>query len=451
MGARSGEDAMKKKTARRRSKSAARPAGRAAGRGADRSGRRRAKISFGPPREQLDYISKGAVEIIRTEELLSKLERSHATGRPLTVKVGFDPSAPDLHLGHTVVIRKMKHFQDLGHRVVFLIGDFTGMIGDPTGQSKTRPPLTRRQVRENADTYRRQVFKILDPKKTEVAFNSRWLGKLGAHGFIELASKYTVARILERDDFSRRYRGGQPIGLHEFLYPLAQAYDSVALEVDVEMGGTDQTFNLLVGREIMREYGQEPQVVLTMPLLEGLDGVEKMSKSLGNYIGINEPSREIFGKAMSLSDDLMWRYWELCTDLSVPEIETLRGRVETGELHPKAAKADLAKRIVTDFHGPTAAAAAAAEFERVFARGETPDEIREVRLKTSPKPVWVPKLLVAVGLARSNGEARRLIQQGGVSLDGQRLADPGLEIVAKTPVSHLIKVGKRHFVKVYFD
>src|SRR2546425_4423155 len=262
--------------------------------------------------EQLDLIRKGAFEIISEEELEKKLRRSVEKQQPLTVKVGFDPTAPDLHLGHAVIIRKMKHFQDMGHRVVFLIGDFTGMIGDPTGQSKTRPVLTREQVKKNAETYKKQVFKILHPRKTVVDFNSRWLGKLGAAGFIGLASKYTVARILERDDFAKRYKVGMPIGLHEFLYPLAQAYDSVALKADVEMGGTDQTFNLLVGREVMREYGLEPQVVLTMPLLEGLDGVEKMSKPLGNYVGINEPPREIYGKVMSLSDARMWRYWELC-------------------------------------------------------------------------------------------------------------------------------------------
>jgi len=356
----------------------------------EKSPRTSGRQLFLPPGEQLAYIRKGAVDIIREEELLAKLERSHASGRPLTVKVGFDPSAPDLHLGHTVIIRKMKHFQDMGHRVIFLIGDFTGMIGDPTGQSKTRPPLTRNQVRQNADTYRKQVFKILHPKKTVIEFNSRWLGKLGADGFIKLASHYTVARILERDDFSRRYRSGQPIGVHEFLYPLAQGYDSVQLEADVEMGGTDQTFNLLVGRELMREYGQSPQVVLTMPLLEGLDGVEKMSKSLGNYIGINEPPREIYGKVMSLSDDLMWRYWELCTDLSMPEIETLKLRVAEGDLHPKQAKADLGRRIVTDFHDAAAAAHAAEEFERVFARHSEPDAVREVHMKTSADAIWLP-------------------------------------------------------------
>ena len=277
------------------------------------------------------------------------------------------------------------------------------------------------------------------------------LGRLGSDGFIKLASHYTVARVLERDDFSRRYKNGQPIGLHEFLYPLAQAYDSVELQVDVEMGGTDQTFNLLVGRDLMREYGQTPQVVLTMPLLEGLDGVEKMSKSLGNYIGINEPPREIYGKVMSISDDLMWRYWDLCTDLTMPEIETLKLRVAEGELHPKKVKEDLGRRIVADFHGKASAGRAAEEFERVFAQHREPDAIREVRLKVSVDPIWMPKLLVTVGLAKSNGEARRLIQQGGVTLDGERLADPGIEIEAKTPGSHVIKVGKRHFVKVHFD
>jgi tyrosyl-tRNA synthetase len=409
------------------------------------------RAAFRPPQEQYEYLRKGAVDIIRPEELLAKLERSHRTGVPLTVKVGFDPSAPDLHLGHTVVIRKMKHFQDMGHRVVFLIGDFTGMIGDPTGQSKTRPVLTKEQVKTNAETYKKQVFKILHPKKTVVEFNSRWLGRLGSAGLVQLASKYTVARLLERDDFAKRYKSGLPIGVHEFLYPLAQAYDSVALECDVEMGGTDQTFNLLVGREVMREYGLEPQVVLTMPLLEGLDGVEKMSKSLGNYIGINEPPREIFGKVMSISDDLMWRYWTLCTDLPQRDIETMRARLATGELHPKAVKTDLAKRIVADYHGDDAAAAAASEFEKIFTRKETPDEIREVRHRAEGGSIWVPKLLAECGLSKSSSEGRRLIEQGGVTIDGERLTDPRSEIPAAPGTSRLIKVGKRHFVRVTFD
>ena len=408
-------------------------------------------FAFAPAAEQIEILRKGAVQIIQVEDLLKKLERSCANGKPLTIKVGFDPSAPDLHLGHTVVLRKMKHFQDLGHRVVFVIGDFTGMIGDPTGQSKTRPALTKEQVKANAATYKKQVFKILHPKKTVVAFNSTWLAKLGAAGFITLAGKYTVARLLERDDFQKRYKAGQPIGLHEFMYPLAQGYDSVALEADVEMGGTDQTFNLLVGRDLMREYGLEPQVVLTMPLLEGTDGVEKMSKSLGNAIGIADAPREMFGKTMSLSDDMMWRYYTLCTDLTVREIEALKGRVAAGEAHPKQAKADLARRIVADFHGKEAADEAAAEFERIFARKETPDEIREVRLPSAQEPLWIPKLLVTAGLAKSNGEARRLIEQGGVSLDGERVSDPAATIAARPAAAHLFKVGKRHFVRVVFD
>jgi tyrosyl-tRNA synthetase len=409
-----------------------------------------ARTEFKPAEVQLEYLRKGAVDIIRSEELLEKLRRSQAAGKPLTIKVGFDPSAPDLHLGHTVVIRKMKHFQDFGHRVVFVIGDFTGMIGDPTGQSKTRPALTREQVRANAATYKKQVFKILHPKKTVVAFNSTWLGKLGAAGFIKLAGKSTVARILERDDFMKRYKSGQPIGLHEFLYPLAQGYDSVALEADVEMGGTDQTFNLLVGRDLMREYGLEPQVVLTMPLLEGTDGVEKMSKSLGNAIGIADPPREMFGKTMSLSDDLMWRYYLLCTDLKDHDIAALKGQVDDGTLHPKQAKIELARHLVRDFHGEAAAAAAAEEFERIFARRENPDEVREVRLPSQKEPIWIPKLMVEAGLAKSNGEARRLIQQGGVTVEGQRISDQAATLPAAASASYLIKVGKRHFVRVQF-
>ena len=409
------------------------------------------RAQFAPVPEQIEILRKGAVQILQLEDLGKKLERSRATGKPLTIKVGFDPSAPDLHLGHTVVLRKMKHFQDLGHRVVFVIGDFTGMIGDPTGQSKTRPALTREQVKANAATYKKQVFKILHPKKTVVAFNSTWLTKLGAAGFISLAGKYTVARLLERDDFQKRYKAGQPIGLHEFMYPLAQGYDSVALEADVEMGGTDQTFNLLVGRDLMREYGQEPQVVLTLPLLEGTDGVEKMSKSLGNAIGIADAPRDIFGKTMSLSDDLMWRYYTLCTDLTLREIESLKQEVASNRVHPKKAKADLARRIVADFHGEAAAVEAALEFERIFARKETPDEVREVRMPSAAEPLWIPKLLVAAGLAKSNGEARRLIEQGGVSLDGERVSDPAATIAARPAAAHLFKVGKRHFVRVVFD
>jgi tyrosyl-tRNA synthetase len=407
-------------------------------------------VSFLPADEQMELLRKGVVEILREEELKAKLERSRKQGEPLGVKVGFDPSAPDIHLGHTVVMRKMKHFQDLGHTVYFVIGDFTGMIGDPTGVSKTRPALSREQIEANAQTYRQQVFKILDAQKTRVEFNSRWLGSLTSYDWVRLASKYTVARILERDDFTKRFKANQPIGIHEFLYPLAQAYDSVALKADVEMGGTDQKFNLLVGREIMREYDLEPQVVLTMPLLVGTDGVEKMSKSLGNYIGIDEPPREIFGKILSITDDLMWRYYELCTDVSVGEIARMKEEVASKQLHPKKAKVELAKRIVTDFHSAADARTAEAEFERIFVSKEAPDEVEEVELSCEPAPLWFPKLLVKAGLAKSNGEATRLIQQGGVTLDGSRVESADLELKADAPTEHLIKVGKRRFVRVRF-
>ncbi len=407
-------------------------------------------MTFLPAGEQMEVLKKGAAEIIRPEELKAKLERSRKEGKPLRVKVGFDPSAPDIHLGHTVLLRKMRHFQDLGHEVVFLIGDFTGLIGDPTGVSKTRPVLDREEILRNAETYRRQVFKILHPEKTVVDFNSRWLETLSSEEWIRLASKYTVARILERDDFTRRFKANQPIGIHEFLYPLAQAYDSVALNADVEMGGTDQKFNLLVGREIMREFSLEPQVVLTMPLLEGLDGVEKMSKSLGNYVGIHESPRDIFGKVLSISDDLMWRYYELCTDLTLSEIAALRKKVGAGEVHPKRAKADLAQRIITDFHSAGEAAAAEAEFERIFVSHLEPDEVEEAVLPCGPEAVWLPKLLVTLKLAKSNGEATRLIRQGGVTLDGERVGSPETELKVDAPAEHLIKVGKRRFVRVRF-
>ena len=396
----------------------------------------------------MEILRKGAVEIIREEELKAKLEKSRIEIRPLGVKVGFDPSAPDIHLGHTVVMRKMKHFQDLGHEVYFVIGDFTGMIGDPTGVSKTRPALTREQIESNAQTYRDQVFKILHPEKTRVEFNSKWLGSMTSYDWVRLASKYTVARILERDDFTKRFKANQPIGIHEFLYPLAQAYDSVALKADVEMGGTDQKFNLLVGREIMREFHLEPQVVLTMPLLVGTDGTEKMSKSLGNYIGINESPREIFGKILSIDDDLMWVYYELCTDARVEEIARMKQAVSEKHLHPKQAKVDLAKRVIADFHSVAAAKAAAEEFERIFVAKEAPDRVEEVTLPCESSPIWLPKLLVKAGLAKSHGEATRLIGQGGVSLDGVRVESAELEIQADAPAEHLLKVGKRRFVKV---
>src|SRR5438874_13371354 len=335
--------------------------------------------------EQLAFLRKGAVEIIREEDLRAKLEKSARTGRPLRVKLGADPTAPDIHLGHTVVIRKLRHFQELGHTVIFLIGDFTGLIGDPSGKSATRPQLTREEIAANAETYKTQIFKLLDPAQTEIRFNSEWMDKLGSDGFIRLASHVTVKQILERDDFAKRLAEERPIALHELLYPLTQAYDSVALSADVELGGTDQKFNLLMGRNLQREYKQEAQVTVIMPLLEGTDGVQKMSKSLGNYIGINEAPQEMFGKIMSISDELMWRYYELLTDLSVGEVEQMRTRAANGEVNPRDIKVELAKRIITDFHSKSAADAAEEEFNRVFKRKEVPDEVEEL---TVTAQVW---------------------------------------------------------------
>jgi tyrosyl-tRNA synthetase len=390
--------------------------------------------------EQVAYLTKGAVDVVRREELKAKLERSARAGKPLKVKVGFDPSAPDIHLGHTVLMRKMKHFQDLGHEVVFLIGDFTGLIGDPSGKSKTRPQLTREEIDKNAQTYKEQVFKILHPEKTIVDFNSRWLGALGADGFIRLASRYTVARMLERDDFRKRFAAQQPIAIHELLYPLAQAYDSVALQADFELGGTDQLFNLLVGRDIMREYGLEPQVVLTTPLLEGLDGVEKMSKSLGNYIGVTEPPAEMFGKVMSLSDALMWKYYELLTDLSLKDIETLKAKGQ-----PMEAKMDLARRIVADFHSQAAAEEASRRFDSVIRKKETPDEIPEKAFAPGDYPLSA--LILGSELASSRTEAKRLIEQSAVSMDGRRAeSDDTVSLPAASGL--VLKVGKRKFVRI---
>ena len=401
--------------------------------------------------EQLSFLAKGAVNLIDEADLRRKLEKSSKTGKPLTIKVGFDPTAPDIHLGHTVVIRKMKHFQHLGHRVIFLIGDFTGMIGDPTGKKVTRPALTSEEIQLNAETYRKQVFKILDPSSTEVLFNSEWLGKLGAEGMIRLAARYTLARILERDDFRKRFEAHQPIALHELLYPLAQGYDSVALEADVELGGTDQLFNLLVGRDLMREFGLEPQVVLTMPLLEGLDGVEKMSKSLGNYIGIDEPADSIFGKIMSISDDLMWKYYTLCTDLTAGEIEEKKALVESGDLHPMEAKRALAKLIIAEFIDETAAEAADAEFRRIFSDRQIPSEIEEKRLAASSDPVLLVRTLVAAGLSPTNNEARRLLAQGGVAVDDARVDDVKAVLDASSGKAYVIRAGKRRFARVVFE
>lgn len=393
--------------------------------------------------EQLAYLTKGAVDVVRRDELRTKLERAAATGAPLTVKVGFDPTAPDLHLGHTVLIRKMKHFQDLGHRVVFLIGDFTGLIGDPTGRSKTRPPLTREEIDANAETYRAQVFTLLDPDKTVIEFNSRWLGALGSEGWIRLAARYNVAQMLERRDFKQRYEQGKPIALHEFLYPLGQGYDSVHLKADVELGGTDQLFNLNVGRDLMPGYGLEPQVVLTTPLLEGLDGVEKMSKSLNNYVGVADPPDEMFGKVMSISDALMWRYYLLLTDSSEAAIARLQQDVASGVLHPKAAKQDLAARIVGDFHGAAAAAAAREGFERRFSRGEIDAaSVEECPIVIGPDGIALARVLAECGLAASASEASRKIQQGGVKIDGERVADARHRIAAGA-APFLLQAGRR--------
>lgn len=398
--------------------------------------------------EQIALIERGAVDFHSREDLVKKLTRSLETGVPLTIKAGFDPTAPDLHLGHTVLIQKLRHFQVLGHNVHFLIGDFTGLIGDPTGKSETRPPLTPEDVQRNAETYKEQVFKILDPEKTTVVFNSTWLGQLTSYDMIRLASQLTVARMLERDDFKKRFESNRPIAIHEFLYPLIQGYDSVAMKADVELGGTDQLFNLLMGRDLQRSRGQEPQVVLTMPLLEGLDGVNKMSKSLGNYIGISESPDSMFGKLMSISDALMFRYYELLSDLTLEEIRSLKEQMAAGSIHPKAVKVRLAKEMVTRFHNAVAADEAERNFEQVFARHELPDAIEEVQLTVAESTLWVPKLLLDAGLVKSTSDGRRMIQQHAVSIDGEKVADS--EATVATKGSLLLKVGKRRFCRVIF-
>ena len=386
---------------------------------------------------QLALIKRGADELLIEAELVEKLK----SGRPLRVKAGFDPTAPDLHLGHTVLINKLRHFQDLGHHVMFLIGDFTGMIGDPSGKNATRPPLSREQILENADTYREQVFKILDPVKTEVCFNSTWFDPIGAAGMIKLAARHTVARMLERDDFAKRYANGQPIAIHEFLYPLCQGYDSVAMKSDIELGGTDQKFNLLVGRELQKHYGQPPQCVLMMPLLEGLDGVNKMSKSLGNYIGIAEPPGEIFGKLMSISDELMWRYYDLLSFRGNDEIAQLKREVAGGR-NPRDVKVLLALEIVARFHSQRDANAALAEFEARFQRGQLPEDMPEVTVPAGS----IAQVLKAAGLTASTSEAQRLIGGGGVRIDGEKVADGAIALAAGRRV--VMQVGKRKFARV---
>ena len=391
--------------------------------------------------QAIETIRRGCAELIVEEELLKKL----ATGRKLRVKLGLDPTAPDLHLGHTVVINKLRHFQDLGHQVQFLIGDFTGMIGDPTGKNQTRPPLSREQILENAQSYREQVFKILDPDKTQILFNSQWSDKLGAEGMIRLASRYTVARLLERDDFSKRFRSSQPIAVHELLYPLMQGYDSVAMNADVELGGTDQKFNLLVGRELQKDFGQEPQCILTMPLLEGLDGKEKMSKSLGNYVGIAEPPREIFGKLMSISDELMWRYIDLLSFEPLPTLKRWKDAVAAGG-NPRDVKARFAKEIVARFHGDNAAQSAEADFQQRFREGALPQDMPSVTLLADEGGILISHLLKQAGLTPSTSEAQRMIEQGGVKLDGERVADKALKIPPGASV--VAQVGKRRFARI---
>ncbi|MBE1424654.1 tyrosyl-tRNA synthetase [Desulfomicrobium macestii] len=387
---------------------------------------------------QLEQIRRGSVEIINEEELITKLR----SGTPLRIKAGFDPTAPDLHLGHTVLIQKLKHFQELGHQVIFLIGDFTGMIGDPSGKSETRKKLTREEVLRNAETYKKQIFKILDQERTEIAFNSTWMDTFSAADFIELCSRYTVARMLERDDFEKRFKGNQPISIHEFLYPLVQGYDSVALRADVELGGTDQKFNLLMGRHLQREHGQASQIVLTMPILEGLDGVQKMSKSLGNYIGIDEAPGDMFGKLMSISDELMWRYYELLSDSSLDRISTLREQVASGALHPKTAKEDLAQEITTRFHGATAGAAAREAFNAVFAKQGIPEDIEVFTVQAGALLVDV---LSESGVCSSKGDARRMCKQNAVTIDGRKEDDASF---AFAPGEYVLKIGKKRFLKL---
>jgi tyrosyl-tRNA synthetase len=406
--------------------------------------------NFPPVDEQLAYIKKGAAEIVKESELRAKLERSLASGKPLRVKAGFDPTAPDLHLGHTVLLRKLKHFQDLGHTVIFLIGDFTGMIGDPTGRSVTRPPLTREQIDANAETYKAQVFKILSPEKTVVDFNSRWFAKFSAEDFIRLAAKYTVSQMLEREDFSKRFQDEKPIAMHELLYPLAQGYDSVALEADVELGGTDQKFNLLVGRELQRAYGQESQVVLTMPLLEGLDGVNKMSKSLGNAVGIHEAPLEMYGKIMSISDEMMWRYYELLTDVRSDQIAALKQDAASGKAHPMALKKELARVIVADFHSADAATKAGDDWGKQFQKKEVPEDVETASVlfgdvaSEDRSGIRLDKLLALIGLASSASEASRKIKkEKAVKVDGVIASDVLLRLTSNLPTTITIQLGRK--------
>ena len=397
------------------------------------------------PEKQFEIIKRGTVEIILEKELLHKLEKSFKENRPLKIKAGFDPTAPDIHLGHTVLLEKMRQFQELGHVVIFLIGDFTGMIGDPTGKSETRKPLTREDVLKNAETYKEQVFKILDPQKTQIKFNSEWLMNLTAMDIVRLQAKQTVARMLEREDFKQRFTSHSPIGIHEFMYPLFQGYDSVVLNIDVELGGTDQRFNLLMGRELQQEYGQEPQALIIMPLLEGLDSVKKMSKSLGNYIGISEPPKDMYGKLLSINDELMIRYYELLSHISIEEFNALKEGLKSGAIHPKKAKEDLAMEIVQRFWNKEAAILAREEFDRIFKEKGIPDEVPVFELKWEEEEMWFAKIMKLSGISSSTGEAMRLIKQGAVIVDDQKITDSQKTFKRG---DYLIKVGKRKFVRV---
>jgi len=394
--------------------------------------------------QQLKIIKRGVAEILPEALLAEKLKR----GKPLKVKLGLDPTAPDIHLGHTVVLRKLKQFQDLGHHIIIIIGDFTGRIGDPTGRSETRKPLTDEDIRRNAKTYEEQIFKILDKEKTQVSFNSTWLAPLTFADVVNLAARYTVARMLEREDFTKRFKEGRPISVHEFFYPLMQGYDSVALTADIEFGGTDQKFNLLMGRHLQEEFGQEPQVAIMMPILEGLDGVQKMSKSLGNYIGIDEAPTEIYGKSMSIPDSLMVRYFELVTDVSLEELEEIRAGLENGTLHPRDTKMRLAYTLVRLYHGEALAEQAQNEFIKVFQQGDLPDDIPEITFENQPEPIWLPKLLIQLMLASGSSEAKRAIQQGSVKINGEKITDTDAKITVSDGM--IVQVGKRKFAKVVF-
>ncbi|ADL11953.1 tyrosine--tRNA ligase [Acetohalobium arabaticum] len=402
--------------------------------------------------KQLQIIKRGVTELISEDELEDKLKEAQKEDRPLKVKLGLDPTAPDIHLGHTVVLQKLKQFQDLGHEVILLIGDFTGRIGDPSGKSKTRPQLTEEEVMENAKTYQEQIFKVLDPDKTRLVFNSEWLGEMDFADVLNLSSKYTVARMLEREDFSNRYENNQSIGVHEFFYPLMQGYDSVAIEADVELGGTDQKFNLLVGRRLQKEYGQDPQVILMMPLLEGLDGEQKMSKSLGNYIGIDDDPNDMYGKVMSIPDKLLGRYFELLTDVSLEELEEIKNGLSSGELHPMETKKRLAETIVAKYYDETTAKKAAREFERVFKDGELPEDIPQVELSSDrleDGELWIVKLVAATGLVDSNSQARRMIKQGAVKIDGEKYDKMNLDLEVEDGM--IIQIGKKRFAEIILD